>query len=118
VTVYDKGLWTILGLSVLMVLVALPLALRKIRPNVVYGYRTRTTLSNEDVWYDANAHFGRGLIVASACGAFAIWVLYEFRPFPPEVFLPVSVFILVAPTGVAALATARFVASIAPGSGR
>jgi uncharacterized membrane protein len=117
-TVYDKGLYTILGLSAVLCLVAIPLALRKVRPNVVYGYRTRATLSNEDVWYEANAHFGRGLIVASVCGDFAIWALWALKPLPPELFLPISLLVLVAPTAVAALSTARFVGTLAAGHDR
>ena len=111
-TVFEKGFFTILGISLVLILVAIPLALGKVPPNVVYGYRTRTTLSNEDVWYEANAYFGRRLIAASLCGALAAWGLYVFRPLPPDVFLPVSLVVLVAPTLVAALATARFVGRI------
>ena len=113
-TVYDKALWTVLALALVMVLVGLPLALRKVRPNVVYGYRTRATLADEGVWYEANAHFGRRLILASLAGAVAIWALWAIRPLPPDLFLPVSLLVLVAPTAVAALSTARFVGSIAP----
>jgi uncharacterized membrane protein len=113
-TVVEKGFFTILGLSLVLILVAIPLALRKVRPNVVYGYRTRATLSDEDVWYDANAYFGRCLIVASLCGALAAWALYVLKPLPPDVFLPVSLAVLVAPTLVAALATARFVRTLTP----
>lgn len=111
-TVFDKGFFSFLGVSLVLILVAIPLALRKVRPNVVYGYRTRATLSNEDVWYEANAHFGRGLIIASLCGATASWALYVLAPLPPDVFLPVSLVVLVVPTLVAALATARFVRTL------
>jgi uncharacterized membrane protein len=114
-TVFEKGFFTILALSLVMILVALPLALRKVGPNVVYGYRTRATLTNEDVWYEANAFFGKRLILASLCGAAAAWALYVWKPLPPDVFLPVSLVVLVAPTLVAALATARFVKTITPG---
>ena len=114
-TVFEKGFVTILGLSLVMILVALPLAFRKVGPNVVYGFRTRATLMNEDVWYEANAFFGKRLIVACLCGVAAAWALYVYQPLPPDVFLPVSLVVLVAPTLVAALATARFVKTITPG---
>ncbi len=111
-TVYEKGLYTILGLSLVLILVAIPLALRKVGPNVVYGYRTRATLASEDVWYEANAYFGRSLIVACLCGALAIWAVYVLRPVPPELFLPVSLLILVAPAAVATVSTARFIRTL------
>jgi uncharacterized membrane protein len=113
-TVFEKGFFTILGVSLVMALVALPLALRKVGPNVVYGYRTRATLASEDVWYEANAYFGSRLLVACLCGAAAAWALYVYRPLPPDVFLPVSLVVLVAPTLVAALATSRFVKTLKP----
>ena len=97
-----------------LILIAIPLALRKVRPNVVYGYRTRATLSDEDVCYDANAYFGSRLIVACLIGVVAAWALYVLKPLPPDLFLPVSLVVLVAPTLVAAVATARFVKTLAP----
>jgi uncharacterized membrane protein len=114
VNVFEKGFFTILGLSFVLILVAIPLALRKVGPNVVYGYRTRATLASEDVWYEANAYFGRSLIVACLLGSLAAWGLYALRPFPPDVFLPVSLVVLIAPTLVAAIATARYVRTLAP----
>jgi uncharacterized membrane protein len=111
-TVFEKGFFTILGLSVVLILVAIPLALGKVPPNVVYGFRTRATLADEDVWYDANAYFGRRLIVASLCGVLAAGALYVTKPFPPDVFLPVSLVVLVAPALVAAVVTARYVRTL------
>lgn len=111
-SIFDKGFFTILGCSAVFILIAIPLALRKVPRNVVYGFRTRTTLSDDGVWFDANAHFGRGLIVASVCSAFAAWVSHVFQPFPPDLFLPVSLVVLVAPILLATIATARFIRSL------
>jgi uncharacterized membrane protein len=48
-----------------------PLWLRKIGPNCLYGVRTRATLSDEARWYDVNASAGRAMVVVgvltSAC---------------------------------------------------
>jgi len=49
-------------LGVLMAVIAIPLVLRKVKPNWIYGFRTPFTLSREDVWYDINAYFGRWLL--------------------------------------------------------
>lgn len=106
--VYDKGFITILGVSLLFIALALPLVWRKIRPNVVYGYRTRTTLADETIWYAANAHMGRGLIIATLCSDLIVTGLYLLRPLPADLFVPVSVLILAVPSLIAALATARF----------
>ncbi|MEP7216409.1 MAG: SdpI family protein [Anaerolineaceae bacterium] len=111
-SIFDKGFATILACAALLILVAIPLALRKVPRNVVYGYRTRATMADEEIWFEANAHFGRGLIVASICGAFAGYLIYRFRPFAPTVFLPVSVLVLVVPSLFVAVATARYVRSM------
>ena len=50
-------------LGILMVVIAIPLILRKVKPNLFYGFRTPFTMSREDVWYDINAYFGRWLLV-------------------------------------------------------
>jgi SdpI/YfhL protein family len=55
----------------LLVFIAIPLAPRMVSRDVVYGFRTRATLSDDAIWYEANAHFGRYLLVASLCGALA-----------------------------------------------
>lgn len=113
-TVFEKGFFTILAVALGLLLVAIPLALRKVGPNVVYGYRTRATLANEAVWYEANAYFGKRLIVACLIGAAFAWALYVSQPLPPDLFLPVSLVVLAAPTLVAALATSRFVKTLVP----
>ncbi|MEO8506194.1 MAG: SdpI family protein [Betaproteobacteria bacterium] len=108
-SIYDKGFITIIACALLLIAVAIPLALRKVPRNGVYGYRTRTTMANDEIWFDANAHFGRGLIIASMFGAFAGYLIYRFEPFSPSAYLPVSIFVLAVPSLVAALATARFI---------
>jgi uncharacterized membrane protein len=115
-SVYDKGFVTVLGCSVLLVLIAIPLALRMVPRNIVYGFRTRTTLRDDAIWFEANAHFGRRLLVASLCGALAAYLIYRFQLFSPETSLPISVFILVAPSLLAALSTAGYIRSITRGS--
>ena len=57
----------------LMVLVAIPMMLGIIKPNRVYGFRTKKTLSNEKIWYKANAFGGwalflGGLVILAATG--------------------------------------------------
>ena len=50
--------------GVLMIATAIPLMQRRIKPNSWYGFRTRKTLENEQVWYEVNAHAGKRLLVA------------------------------------------------------
>ena len=114
-SVYDKGFFTILGCSALLVLIAIPLALRMVPRNVMYGFRTRTTLSDDAVRFEANAQFGRRLIAASLCGALAACLIYWFQPLSPQIYLPISLVVLVAPALLAALSTGRYLRSMTNG---
>ena len=111
-SIFEKGLVTILGCALLFALLAVPLIVRRIPRNRVYGFRTRSTLIDDRVWYEANAHFGRGLLIASISTAIAILVLYGVDGLAPALFLKASIVALVAPLFVAILATSRFVRSL------
>ena len=50
------------GLPVITIATALPLALQKVPPNLWYGFRTRRTLSDPNVWYRANYLGGMDLL--------------------------------------------------------
>lgn len=108
-SVYEKGLITVLGVNALLALIAAPLVRRKIPPNGLYGYRTRATLSDTELWYAANAHFGRRLLWAAFIGAAAAAVVYLWGDLSPQGFLRASMLLLVVPSGVAALLTHFFV---------
>ncbi len=69
--------------GVLLVGLATPMSLRKVRPNVFYGFRTAKTLSNERIWYEANEYCGKLLIlvgVMSIVLAMILWWLRETLP--------------------------------------
>ena len=51
------------GLGCLLMLLGIPLMARVVGPNRLYGYRTKTTLNNREIWLAANALFGRVLLV-------------------------------------------------------
>lgn len=108
-TIYEKGLITILACDVLFIALSIPLLLRKVGPNVVYGFRTRATLADEELWYAANEYFGGRFIVASLVSAAAALYVSRSGLLSAETFLPVSVVLLGAPVAVAGILTSRFV---------
>jgi uncharacterized membrane protein len=63
--------WLLL-VCIVTALSALPLALRLVPPNPIYGFRTRFTRSSREVWFDANAFAGRAMLVASIVSAFIL----------------------------------------------
>jgi uncharacterized membrane protein len=48
-----------IGLSVLVILVELPLAMNRVKSNHLYGFRVQKTLSDERIWYLVNAYAGK-----------------------------------------------------------
>ena len=66
---------------------AVPLALRLIPPNSVYGFRTRFTRSDPRVWYDVNAFVGRLMFVASIASAGTLL----WSPLPARGWIPTAV---------------------------
>lgn len=81
-------LWILISLFVasgaLMVGLGIPLMRRRVRPNGLYGLRVAATLSNEKVWYEANAASGRDLVWLGIALILAALILPLF--FKPEVY--------------------------------
>jgi len=66
----DRYIIRYMILSVVMIIVALPLILEKVRPNNAYGFRTKKTLSDPGVWYAANRFTG-WMLAVSGCVSIA-----------------------------------------------
>jgi hypothetical protein len=58
---------TILG--IVFVVIGVPLARGRIRRNYLYGYRIRTTMRDDRIWYPVNALMGLWLIWAGSLAA-------------------------------------------------
>jgi len=54
------------GASLVMISIAIPLLLRRVPPNALYGLRVPATFADEWVWYEANARSGRDLLALGA----------------------------------------------------
>jgi uncharacterized membrane protein len=70
-------------LPVLMAASALPMVLRKVPPNLIYGFRTPKTLSSPDIWYAANRIAGWFMLagaVLALCHNFALWSMHADWP--------------------------------------
>jgi uncharacterized membrane protein len=113
--VFFKGLVTVLVIDSLFVVLSIPLILRRVPRNIVYGFRTCATLSDDFVWYEANAYFGRGLVVSSLISAAAVFMLYGVHGVPQRFFFVFTIAALIVPPLVATLLTLRFARSLPPG---
>jgi uncharacterized membrane protein len=103
-----RGIILLIGCDLLFAVLAIPLILRKVPPNVVYGFRTRTTLGDRVVWYETNAYFGRGLLVSSLISAVAMFVLYRLGGEADPLLMLKCVAALVVPPLIASIAAWRF----------
>lgn len=77
--------------------VSVPLIKGRVPPNYLYGFRTRKTLSDERVWYEANRASGRAMFVAGvATSAASLAVLFFGQSMEADraVFLLVAVLLL------------------------
>src|SRR3954469_25471931 len=68
--------------AILILVLALPLILRLIPPNRVYGIRTAKTISDSERWYRAN-HFG-GWVLLLASALYLVIATIVPNPPPPH----------------------------------
>ena len=74
----------------LMILVSVPLARGTVKPNKLYGLRTRATLADERVWYEANSYAGRLMIRGGIAGIVLALGLF-FVPGMGELYVPIVI---------------------------
>jgi len=60
----------------LLVVLGIPLARRRVKPNAAYGVRFAATMADDSVWYDVNARGGRDLIVIGVSYLVALSLAY------------------------------------------
>lgn len=88
----------------ILAVAGVPLMLRLVPRNEIYGVRTEYALSRDERWFEVNAFGGRALVIAAAVCALLI-VLYSgtwLRPWWAQVL------VLLASVGAAAGATFAF----------
>jgi hypothetical protein len=52
-----------IGTGLLLSIISVPMILKKIKPNGLYGFRVKKTLENPDIWYAVNCYSGKWLLV-------------------------------------------------------
>ena len=60
---------------IVFAIISIPLILRLVPPNGLYGFRTGATQSSRAIWYPANAFMGWALLAAAAISATLLVVL-------------------------------------------
>jgi uncharacterized membrane protein len=91
--------------SAIIAVASIPLMLNVVPPNRLYGFRTRQTLANRDLWFRANRFAGCALFIASGTSAAVFVVDPEYASGRSLVGLVV----FLAPLGAALAASVAFV---------
>ena len=66
-----------IGLPALIFALGIPLALKMVPPNRFYGFRTSTTFSSLEAWYQINFATGLALIAAGVVGGLLALLLSQ-----------------------------------------
>ena len=88
-----------IALPLITIVIAIPLVLQKVPPNLWYGFRTRKTLSDTDIWYRAN-YLGGAALMFSAIVALVVNVLISMI-LDSAIALPVEIGVVVISSVVA-----------------
>lgn len=97
-----------LYLPLLMILVSVPMVMRRLPPNALYGFRTPKTLSNPQIWYEANRRAGVNLIVAAILTMLLCWgVVWCCGAAKASMLLPLVLLVMVLGSAAVSLLQVR-----------
>ncbi|ROP59280.1 SdpI/YhfL family protein [Enterobacter sp. BIGb0383] len=78
----------------ILMAIALPLVMQKIKPNHLYGVRTAFTLSNKTVWYQANRFWGIAMIASGLAFFLLSALLGNWRADADEQHVSIALFLV------------------------
>ena len=100
------------GMGFLIILLCVPMILEMVPPNNWYGFRTRRTLSDPNVWYPANRIAGQYFAVAGVLIVITTLLVFLFhKNLPPKtsslILLSVSLISILGATVLSLIALRR-----------
>ena len=96
-------------LGLLIMGISIPLILQKIPPNPWYGWKTRKSLSNKELWYEMNRYSGKDLFIAGLVVSAGALVLFVFRTkFSEAIIAYLGLALIIIPTVVAVFRGLRY----------
>ncbi len=88
-TELDKALkiitYVLYVMPLTFIITGLPLALKRIAPNNVYGFRTRETLENPEIWYSVNNLGGTFFVTAGVISIAVLFALQHYWKVSPMI---------------------------------
>jgi len=61
----------------LIAIVSIPLILKIVPPNPLYGFRTPSTVASPALWYRVNAFAGWALLIGAVASALSLWGMHS-----------------------------------------
>ena len=83
-----------IGLSVLVIVLELPLAMNRVKPNHLYGFRVQKTLSDERIWYLVNSYAGKRSVLTGIV-TIVLAVALRLTAMSPATYGAICVLVLV-----------------------
>jgi uncharacterized membrane protein len=101
--------------GIMLILIAIPKYLKKIPPNLWYGFRVRKTLENPELWYLVNSYSGGWFIICGLVTIICAIGLYFLPGLSVDVYalLCTGVFVVISTIGLAF--TMRYMGSLPGG---
>lgn len=100
------------GVGLLMVVICIPLIQRRIKPNPFYGFRTPTTLKNEQIWYEINEYSGKRLLVGGLVVMLAALVFVLVPGIDVAVYTSIVTVIMLLALGIGLMQSFRYLGQL------
>lgn len=97
------------------IVLGIPLFLKRIAPNGMYGYRTIKTLGDPAIWYQANRYCGRAMIYAGVitlAGALVLMAFSRFSSLSPKHMTIAAITLEIGPLCIALLFSYIYVSKL------
>jgi hypothetical protein len=98
--------------GLLLAALSIPMIMRKIPPNGLYGFRVKKTMDNPEIWYPVNAYSGKWLLAASLVQALAAVVAFYIPGITLDVYAYLVLAVWVVVFGAALTISIRYLNSI------
>lgn len=103
-------MFVVMGLA--LAAISVPMAQRKIKPNLYYGIRVRKTLENPVIWYTVNEYAGKRLLIAGLLIAITAAVIYRIPGMTFELYSITCLLVFVLVQTIALIQSFRYLKNL------
>ena len=111
--IVDSGFSFLVPCGIIAV-ASIPIMLNLVPPNRLYGFRTRQTLANRELWFRANRFAGFACFIGSGVSA----LIFLAHPEYASARSPAGVVVFLVPLVIALVASSAYVRRVGGGSER